>query len=97
MSHNPRPIPDELWLPLKRRIELLQVVVIAAMITMSVASVALISVWWWPTWVAFRIGVPLGIVGTLVGHVGLTCGRRALADLRQLIIDYHGIDPGGPS
>lgn len=91
-----RPIPDETWLPLKRRIQLFNALMMMASATMVVATIALLSVWWWPTWVALRIGAPLGIVGLVLGHVGITRGRRELAKMRQLIIEYYGVDPEAP-
>jgi len=91
-----RPVPDELWLPLKRRIEMFQALVIVAMAAMVVGTIALLSVWWAPTWIAFRVGAPLGIVGLVVGRVATTGGRRELAKMRLLIIEYCGVDPEVP-
>jgi hypothetical protein len=92
-KRQPGPVPDELWLPLKRRIELFNAVVIAAMACMVTATIALLSVWWAPSWVAWRVGAPLGIVGLVLGRVGLTRGKRELAKMRLLIIEYCGVDP----
>jgi hypothetical protein len=92
MSDTPQPIADELWLPLKRRLERFQVLAVVSMVLMVVAALAMMSVWWTTGWVAFA-GAPLGIAGLILGKLGLVGARRALAEMRLLIIEHHGVDP----
>ena len=87
------PVPDEHWLPLKRRIEWWQRLVMVATACMVIGGIALISAAWAPSWVALHVGAPLGILGVVLGYVSLSRGRRNLAKMRQLIIHYCGIDP----
>ncbi len=90
----PRDIPEELWGPTVARVKLYNGLLMASNVAMWVATLAMLSVQWWPAWVAVRIGVPLGIAGLVAGAVSKKRGRHALDRMRLLLIEYGGVDPG---
>ncbi len=92
-----RPIPDELWLPLKRRLQVLKVMAMVSSACMVFGACGfLLSIATTFDWMAMRIGAPLGFIGLATALYVEPRGKRALADLRQLMIEYHGSDPGVP-
>lgn len=91
-----RPVPDEIWVPLMRRIESFNALLLASCWAMWIATaIMLLAADAWPELV-IRFGAPLGVLGVITGAVGKHGGRRALRQMRMHIIYYTGHDPEQP-
>ena len=94
----PRPVPDELWLPLQRRYERNeQLAKIGHGAIMTAGAVAIVDVfvhgkhdftWWW------RLVVPLWLIGIVWGLFVIIDGQLVLRRMRALMTEYHEKDPG---
>lgn len=88
-----RPVPDELWQSIQRRHELCATLLkIGTWANAIAAGLILLS----PMWFLVRVSAPFAFFALLTGALGIVLGKRNLARARQLMIEYHGVDPGPP-
>lgn len=89
----PRAVPDALWAPIERRNAryclLLKLATWSNVLTVvGVIFCSKDHVW--------RFVLPFMLAAMLTGAGGIAGGRRNLKRARQLMIEYHGCDPGPP-
>lgn len=92
------PVPDELWLPLKQRVDTVIQISKASGIGLLLASGAgfvdlLVMPLRDPT-IFIRVTFPLGIACGLTALVCRIVAGRTLARMRRLMAEHHGVDPG---
>lgn len=96
-AREPRPVPEELWEPLRRRLDRYRTLSFCCSGTLALTGLitavdAIVD----PqgTKVLVRVVLPLCIACLTASFVALRGGDRTLARMRRLMTEYHGEDPG---